>query len=82
LIINLDRAPRSLSLPITSERYTLQAASAPNEPVLLNGTPLHLSADDDLPPLAGAQTAAGALTFAPFTISFLAIPEAANQACQ
>jgi len=43
---------------------------------------LHLSADDDLPPLAGAQTAAGALTFAPFTISFLAIPEAANQACQ
>lgn len=82
LIINLDRAPRSLSLPITSERYTLQAASAPNEPLLLNGTPLHLSADDDLPPLAGAQTAAGALTFAPFTISFLAIPEAANQACQ
>jgi hypothetical protein len=82
LIINLDRVPHSLNLPVTSERYMLHAASEQNEPLLLNGTPLRLGAEDDFPLIAGVRTAAGALTFAPSTITFLAIPEAANQACQ
>jgi hypothetical protein len=82
LIINLDRATRSFNLPVTSERYTLHAASTQNAPLLLNDIPLHLSAENDFPPIAGVRAAAGALTFAPSTITFLAIPEAANHACQ
>jgi Glycosyl hydrolase family 79, N-terminal domain len=82
LIINLDHAPHSLDLPVASERYTLHAASAPNAPLLLNDISLHLGADNDFPPIAGVRVTAGALTFAPSTITFLGIPEAANQSCQ
>jgi len=82
LIINLDGAPHSLDVPVSSERYTLDAASAQDGSLLLNGIPLRLTAENDLPPLAGDRVVAGALGFAPFTISFLGIPEAGNQACQ
>jgi glycosyl hydrolase family 79 len=81
LIINRDRAPYSLDLPTTSARYTLHAANPQDGPLMLNGTPLHLSAENDIPPVVGVRTPAGALTFAPSTITFLAMPEAANRAC-
>jgi len=50
--------------------------------VLLNGVPLQIGLEGDLPQIAGMQTAAGALTIAPATITFLTVPEAANKACQ
>jgi hypothetical protein len=50
--------------------------------VRLNGTPLRLGAADALPALRGIATAADVLTFAPASITFLAISEAANEACQ
>jgi hypothetical protein len=83
LIINTDRnAPHSLTLPTTSERYTLDAASLRDTTVRLNGLALRLSAPDDLPRIQGARTAAGTLTFAPATITFLTTPAAGNNACQ
>jgi len=83
LIINTDRnAPHSLTLPTTSERYTLDAASLQDTTVRLNGRALRLSALDELPRIDGAQTAAGTLTFAPATITFLTTPAAGNNACQ
>ena len=82
LVINTDRdAPRTLRLATASERFTLDAASLQDTTVRLNGNALRLGAADDLPPLAGAPTAAGAVTFAPATITFLAIPVAGNNAC-
>ena len=48
----------------------------------LNGSALALSALDDLPRITGAPTPAGALSFAPATITFLAVPTAANNACR
>ena len=83
LVINADTsASRTLMLGSASERYTLDAADVADGSVRLNGGKLHLGANDDFPRMAGEQLAAGALTFAPYTITFLAIPAAANSGCQ
>ena len=83
LVINTDRdAPHTLTLPTASVRYTLDAAGLLDEGVRLNGHPLALAADDELPTIEGAPTAAGTVTFALATITFLAIPEAGNNACR
>jgi hypothetical protein len=83
LVINTDRiASHPLTLANISERYTLDAASLSAPIVRLNGAALGLDDKDDLPSIAGVRTAAGVLSFAPATISFLAIPEAGNSACQ
>ncbi len=83
LVINSDRsAPHSLMFPAASERYTLDAANLQDVTVRLNGSVLGPSALDDLPRITGAPTPAGALSFAPATITFLAVPTAANNACR
>ena len=84
LVINTDRnAPHALTLPVpprSATRWTPQTCWMSS--VRLNGQPLALGADDELPAIAGVPTAAGTLTFAPATITFLAIPEAGNKACR
>jgi hypothetical protein len=83
LVINTGRdTARSLTLPDASARFTLDAANLQDGTVRLNGQPLELGVKDDLPRLAGIATAAGTLTFAPATITFLSIPAAANSACR
>jgi hypothetical protein len=83
LVINTNsNAPHLLMLTSASERYTLDAANLRDGTVRLNGGTLELGIKDDLPRIAGVRTAAGALTFAPATITFLAIPAAANSACR
>jgi hypothetical protein len=82
LVINTGRTPQVLLLPVPSERYTLQATDVQDNTVQLNGIPLRLTPDGDLPGVAGAQTGAGALTIAPASISFLTMREAANEACR
>jgi hypothetical protein len=83
LILNVDRsAPHALTLPGATERYTLDAASLQDATVRLNGLPLRLGSREDLPRIDGVRTAAGALTFAPATITFLIVPSAGNKACQ
>ena len=83
LVINSDQsAPHSLMFPAASERYTLDAADLRDVTVRLNGSALGLGALDDLPRITGAPTSAGTLAFAPATITFLAVPTAANSACQ
>jgi heparanase 1 len=83
LVINTDRdAPHSLRLAAASLRYTLDAANLLDQSVRLNGNPLALSAGDELPAIEGAPTTAATMAFAPATITFLAIPEAGNNACR
>jgi hypothetical protein len=83
LLINTDRiASRSMTLPGASERYTLDATSLRGTIVQLNGTTLALDARDELPPIEGLPTAAGTLTFAPATITYLTIAAAGNNACR
>jgi hypothetical protein len=83
LLINTDRnATHSLRIATASERYTLDAASLQDATVRLNGHTLMLGADDHLPQITGVPASAGTLTMAPATITFLAVPEAANAACR
>ena len=83
LVINTDRATaQSLELSTQADRYTLTAQDLEDTRVLLNGSELRLSANDDLPPLAGLPTQSGRLTFAPASITFLAIPNANNPSCR
>ncbi len=81
LVINASRdMPRSLTLPDASQRYTLDAANLQDINVRLNGHALGLSAQGDLPLIPGVRTTAGALIFAPATITFLTTA-ASNSAC-
>jgi hypothetical protein len=83
LVINNDRlAPHALRLPAPSLRYTLDAASLTDSRIRLNGRVLQLGAADALPAITGIATAADVLAFAPTSITFLAIPDAANAACR
>jgi heparanase 1 len=83
MVINTDRnAPHWLVLPTASMRYTLDATSLFDARVRLNGRTLALEAGDEIPTIAGAATTAGTLVFEPTTITFLAIPEARNEACR
>jgi heparanase len=83
LVINTDRkAPHALMLPTASMRYTLDAANLRDERVRLNGNTLALAAGDELPAITGVPTPADTVTFEPTTITFLAIPAAANNACR
>jgi hypothetical protein len=83
LVINNDRnAPHSLMLPTASLRYTLDATSLQDADIRLNGRALALGTGDELPTIAGAPTTASTVTFEQATITFLAIPDAGNHACQ
>jgi hypothetical protein len=82
LAINIDRArPASLSLPVPAERYTLSADDLQDVSVKLNGRPLTL-AGDRLPGIRAVRQRAGPVTLAPATITFLALPQAANPECR
>ena len=84
LAINLDRAAsHSLSLPASSERYTLSsAAGLRSMTVELNGAVMKLNGDEEkMPRWKGVKAAAGEVKLAPASITFLAIPEAGNAGC-
>ncbi|WP_297841005.1 hypothetical protein [Pseudomonas sp.] len=83
LVLNTDRKKTSsLILPAAANRYTLTAASLTDKTVSLNRTPLQLGANDALPVMKGSATAAGELTFAPASITFLTVPSAKNETCR
>jgi hypothetical protein len=83
LAVNTSRdASRALALPIASERYTLHASRLQSATVQLNGSTLALGVNDELPSITATATPAGVVRFAPATITFLAIPAAANPACR
>jgi hypothetical protein len=83
LVINTDeKASRSLKLSTASVRYTLDAATLGDVVVRLNGNTLTLSDQNALPTLVGLPLAAETVTFEPATITFLAIPGAANESCR
>lgn len=83
LAINADRnASQTLRVAAEAERYTLTAPTLEDTRVDLSGKELKLGAGDSIPRLAGAPTRSGAVTLPPASITFLAIREAHNGACQ
>jgi len=82
LAINTDRgASRSLELPMPASRIMLTADHLTDRSVRLNGRELGLGHRDELPSLEGEPIAAGRLDLVAASISFLAVPDAANPAC-
>jgi hypothetical protein len=83
LAINANRTvSEELAVPTASERYTLTAKELVDNKVELNGSELRLSSDGDLPQLTGKPQSSGRITFAPVSITFLAIPNAGNTTCR
>jgi heparanase 1 len=83
LIINADRQHSfELNLPTASERYTLTAEKLEDTPVELNGKPLRLTSSGDLPQFEGEPVKAGRISFAPTSITYLAIRNTGNANCQ
>jgi hypothetical protein len=83
LALNTDStASHTITIPIAGDRYTLSANPLDGKRVQLNGTELALGANDALPSLTGVKAAAGAMTLAPTTITFVALSEAGNSTCR
>lgn len=82
LVINTDSASHALKLSTASVRYTLDAARLSDNLVRLNGNMLMLGNQNELPTLAGMPMVADTVTFEPATITFLAMPGAANDRCR
>lgn len=81
LVINNARtAEAALRIAAASERFTLSSPDLLGRRVLLNGVELLARADGALPQLAGVPTGAGVVTFAPATLTFLAVPLAEDGA--
>ena len=72
---------QSLKVPVDSERYTLTAKELTDQTVQLNGVDLKLADNNSLPELKGASVHGGTLTFAPKSITFVAMPKAHNASC-
>jgi heparanase 1 len=82
LVINSSRTETAVEMPLESKRYTLSAEPLLNGDVELNGAALKVDDSGDLPAIEGAATAAGSISFAPGTITFLAIERSGNSACR
>src|SRR5579872_583348 len=79
LVINNDaQNTHELALPVSSMRFTLDAASLQSAAVRLNGAVLTAEAADGL---AGLPAGAGAISFAPATMTFVVIAGAGNRSC-
>ena len=65
-----------------SERFSLTAVDLQDGKVLMNGVPLDLGPNDELPVFRSFSTPAGPIEFAPASITFLYIPSAGNPACR
>ena len=82
LAINADRtSSQTIQMPLAGDQYTLTAKNLLDTEVQLNGSTLSVGSDDSLPKIVGVASKAGAITFAPASITFLAFPKANNQSC-
>jgi heparanase len=82
-VINADRQRGfDINFPVTAERYTLTASQLEDTSVQLNGNTLRLTSSGDLPQLEGEPTKAGPVSFAPASITYLAVENASNNSCR
>jgi hypothetical protein len=83
LVINASNdTSQTLDIPEAFERFSLTAQNLQDKHVQLNSVELQLGTDDSLPKLAGQSTKAGPVSFAPASITFLAIKQANNASCR
>jgi hypothetical protein len=81
LAINNGDAPATFEAPLAADLYILSAPTERSATVQLNGKTLALEPNDRLPKLQPQHVRAGAVTIAPRSIGFIALPSAGNAAC-
>jgi hypothetical protein len=83
LVVNADgQQVHEFTLIPEAQRYTLTANQLQDRAVQLNGKTLELNSDSDVPEFVGQRTRTGRISFAPASITFLAIPNASNSSCR
>jgi hypothetical protein len=83
LIINADRQRTfDIDLRMAAERYTLTAKQREDTSVQLNGNTLQLTSSGELPQFKSEPSKAGRLSFAPASITYLAVENASNNSCR
>src|ERR1700719_1923675 len=83
LVINADlQQVHEVTLVPEADRYSLTAKQLQDRAVQLNGKTLELNSDSDVPEFEGQRTRTGRISFAPTSITFLAIPNASNSSCR
>ncbi|UFX47545.1 hypothetical protein HAP47_0013090 [Bradyrhizobium sp. 41S5] len=82
LVINNSRTETAIEVPLESRRYTLSAVPLQNRDVEPNGAALKVDGGGNLPLIEGAATAAGSVSFAPGTITFLTVERSGNSTCR
>jgi heparanase 1 len=82
LVINADQQQvHEITLPSDADRYTLTAKQLLDTSLQLNGRTLQLNRGGDIPQFLVQSTRAGRISFAPTSITFLAIANADNNNC-
>lgn len=82
LAINLKSSPASVRLSGPADLYQMTAPKLQGNTVLLNGRPLELSANDELPAFTPVRVKESNVALAPTSISFIALPKAKNVNCR
>lgn len=82
LVINLNDRPEALRVSGEAQLYALTAAQMQDRSVRLNGTPLALTEQDQLPQMEPVTQRTGNITIAPTSSTFVALPEANNPSCR
>ncbi len=82
LVINYGTTPDSIEARGAADLYALSSADMLGRTVKLNGTPLTLTPDDQLPDMRPYRIDGGTIRIAPASIAFIALPEANNSACR
>lgn len=79
---NLGAAAVTIEVSGRAGTYALTAPELQSRTVLLNGKPLTLKAGDRLPSMTPIWSKSGQIQLAPFSNSFIVLPNAGNGACR
>ncbi len=78
LVINLNKEPASINIPMSAVQFTLTAPDLQDNRVLLNGKALKLGENDELPSLEGIPVKSGDIKLLQASINFFTIADAEN----
>lgn len=81
LALNLQDEPVNVGVSSEVDLYALTATELQSSTVLLNGVALELGDDDSLPDITSQRLDDGTVELSPFSVNFIAMPEAGNASC-
>jgi hypothetical protein len=81
LALNMKDRADTVSVTGRASVYALTAPELQGRAVLLNGAPLGIGKDDRLPAMT-PKAASGQIELAPYSVNFIALPQAGNTACR